>query len=256
MSAPARADGMRPRIGTAGWPIPKQHAAAFSASGSNLERYARRFNAVEVNSSFHRPHRRATYQRWAASVPIDFAFAVKAPREITHNLRLAGVDEGLETFLDETAGLGAKLGVLLFQLPPRFAFDAETARAFLAALRARHDGHVAFEPRHATWFAQRAEDLLIEHRIARVAADPAVVPAAAEPGGWPRLHYIRLHGSPRIYWSEYSAEQIGCHAAKMERAQAEGRAGWCIFDNTAAGAATANALALRRLVPTARPAGS
>ena len=66
MSEPAHAE---PRIGTAGWSIPRQHAAAFPAGGSHLERYAQRFNAVEINSSFYRPHRRATYERWAASVP-------------------------------------------------------------------------------------------------------------------------------------------------------------------------------------------
>ena len=131
---------LRPRIGTAGWSIPKQHAAAFPASGSHLERYAQRFNAVEINSSFYRPHRRATYERWAATVPEDFAFAVKAPRAITHDARLTDAEPALDRFLGEATGLGGKLGPLLFQLPPSFAFDPRTARAFLKMLRARHDG--------------------------------------------------------------------------------------------------------------------
>jgi uncharacterized protein YecE (DUF72 family) len=237
-----------PRIGTAGWSIPKQHAAAFPAGGSHLERYAQRFNAVEINSSFYRPHRRGTYARWAASVPADFLFAVKAPRAITHELRFAGAQAALDRFLGEIAGLGAKLGVLLFQLPPRFAFDAETVDAFLAALRARHDGPVAFEPRHASWFAPRAEALLIEHRIGRVAADPAVVPAAAQPGGWLHLQYMRLHGSPRVYWSVYDGAQIAAYGKRVRAAAGSGRTTWCIFDNTAARAATDNALALSALV--------
>lgn len=237
-----------PRIGTAGWSIPKRHAAAFPASGSHLERYAQRFNAVEINSSFYRPHRRTTYQRWAASVPGDFRFAVKAPRTITHELRLIGAEIALDRFLDEAAGLGAKLGVLLFQFPPRFAFDAGTIDAFLTALRARHAGPVAFEPRHATWFAPRAEELLVEHRIARVAADPAVVPTAAEPGGWLHLHYLRLHGSPRVYWSGYDGAQTAAYGERVRAAAGQGRTTWCIFDNTAAGAATENALALSALV--------
>lgn len=227
-----------PRIGTAGWSIPKQHAAAFPAGGSHLERYARRFNAVEINSSFYRPHRRATYERWAASVPEGFAFAVKAPRAITHDARLAGCTPALERFLDEAAGLGSKLGPLLFQLPPSFAFDARKARAFLKALRARHAGAVVWEPRHASWFTRRAEDLLAGYRVARVAADPAVAAAAAEPGGWDGLTYFRLHGAPRVYYSDYGAEAIARYARRMT-AHA-----WCIFDNTALGAATANALAL------------
>ena len=229
-----------PRIGTAGWSIPKQHAAAFPVSGSHLERYARRLNAVEINSSFYRPHRRATYERWAATVPEDFAFAVKAPRAITHDARLADVKAMLDRFLGEATGLGGKLGPLLFQLSPSFAFDARITRAFLKILRTRHDGAVVWEPRHATWFTPRAEDLLAAHRVSRVAADPAVVPAAAEPGGWDGLRYFRLHGAPRIYYSDYGADDIARYAARMT-AQS-----WCIFDNTALGAATVNALALAK----------
>jgi len=229
-----------PRIGTAGWSIPKQHAAAFPASDSHLERYAQRFNAVEINSSFYRPHRRATYERWAATVPENFAFAVKAPRAITHEARLIDAERVLDRFLDEAGGLGSKLGPLLFQLPPSFAFDLRGTRAFLKLLRARHAGRAVWEPRHATWFTPRAEDLLAEYRVARVAADPAVVPAAAEPGGWRGLRYFRLHGAPRIYYSDYAADDIARYAQRMSAKS------WCIFDNTALGAATGNALALTK----------
>src|SRR5690349_10182868 len=107
-----------PRIGCAGWAIPKQHAVLFPSSGSQLERYAQRFNAVEINSSFYRPHLPATYARWAASTADDFSFAVKMPKVITHMRRLAGAAEPLERFLDEVGSLGAKLGPLLLQLPP------------------------------------------------------------------------------------------------------------------------------------------
>jgi uncharacterized protein YecE (DUF72 family) len=236
----ARASLSAPRIGTAGWSIPKQHAAAFPAASSHLERYAQRFNAVEINSSFYRPHRRATFERWAAAVPQGFALAVKAPRAITHDARLVNAKDALNQFLDEAAGLGGKLGPLLFQLPPSFAFDLRCVRAFLKTLRARHDGTVVWEPRHATWFTPRAEELLAEYRIARVAADPAVVPAAAEPGGWDGLRYFRLHGAPRVYYSDYGADDIARYAARMTARS------WCIFDNTALGAATANALALAK----------
>jgi uncharacterized protein YecE (DUF72 family) len=238
------ARGTRLRIGTAGWSIPKQHVAAFPKSGSHLERYAQRFNAVEINSSFYRPHRRATYERWAASVPEDFSFAVKLPREITHERRLVDAKVALDAFLAQVTGLGKKLGVVLVQLPPSFAFDAPATSAFFAALRERYAGDIAFEPRHATWFTPRAEKMLTDQRIARVAADPAIVPAAAEPGGWTGLHYVRLHGAPRIYYSDYPPVRIAHYQARLEHAIAEGAAAWCIFDNTALGAATGNALAL------------
>ena len=236
------------RIGCAGWTIPKAHAASFPPSGSHLARYAQVFRAVEINSSFHRPHRRATYERWASSVPDEFTFAVKAPKTITHQLRLAGAEAELDEFLAQARGLGQKLGPVLVQLPPKLGFDADAARAFFAALRARHDGDVVCEPRHPDWFAPPADDVLAQFRIARVAADPAIVPAAGEPGGSKELIYMRLHGSPRVYWSDYAPEQIDRFAEKLVRAARDARSVWCIFDNTASGAATGNALAMRARV--------
>jgi uncharacterized protein YecE (DUF72 family) len=227
------------RIGTAGWTIPKPHAGAFPSEGSHLARYAQRFNAVEINTSFHRPHRTTTYARWAATVPPDFAFAVKLPRTITHERRLIAAEREVEDFLAQAGGLGEKLAVLLVQLPPRLAFEAADATRFFTALRSRYDGDVALEPRHAGWFTPQVEALLIEHRIARVAADPAVVPAAAAPGGWAGLSYVRLHGTPRVYYSTYPQDALARYAAALR--QAPGRA-WCIFDNTVAGAAAINAL--------------
>ena len=105
-------------VGTAAWTIPAQHAHGFPPEGSHLERYSRRFPAVEINSSFYRPHRPSTYQRWASTVPAHFRFAVKVPKEITHLRRLANADEPLERFLAEAGALGEKLGPLLLQLPP------------------------------------------------------------------------------------------------------------------------------------------
>ncbi len=237
----------RLRIGCAGWAIPRQYAETFPGSGSHLERYARRLTAVEINSSFYRPHRRATYERWAAAVPEDFAFAVKAPREITHRLRLGSAETALDAFLGQVSGLGEKLGPLLFQLPPSLCFHKASVGAFFALLRRRFDGNVVCEPRHPGWFTVEVEALMAEFRISRVAADPAVVAAAAEPGGWNGLRYLRLHGSPRVYYSEYTTDQLERFAHLVISASA---AAWCIFDNTAAGAAIANALALqRRLQP-------
>lgn len=95
-------------VGTAAWTVPAQHAEFFSGEGSHLKRYSRRFLAVEINSSFYRPHRPSTYQRWAATVPPGFRFAVKVPKEITHARRLVNAGEPLERFLSEVASLGSK----------------------------------------------------------------------------------------------------------------------------------------------------
>jgi uncharacterized protein YecE (DUF72 family) len=232
-------------LGTAGWNIRRDHADRFSSEGTHLTRYASLFNAVEINSCFYRPHRFSTYERWAGSVPEDFRFAVKLPKVITHESRLAGAVPALDRFLEETSGLGAKLGPILVQLPPSFAFDAAVASPFFADLRARFNGEVVLEPRHESWFTDDVETMLVEHRIARVAADPARVPRAAEPGGYDGIVYIRLHGSPRIYYSAYPTEFLERVSQAIEGSTARGISTWCIFDNTALGAATSDAFTVK-----------
>jgi len=212
--------------------------------GSHLERYASVFNVVEINTSFYRPHRRATYERWAASVPDDFAFAVKLPKAITHEARLVVDAEPIERFLEETAGLGGKRGPILIQLPPSLGFDEAIAEAFFRLLRKRTEAALACEPRHRGWFTPMADALLVRHRVARVAADPAPVAGAGEPGGWTGLRYTRLHGSPEMYRSAYDVETIAGYA---RAASAGGVESWTIFDNTMVGAATVNALEMRGL---------
>jgi uncharacterized protein YecE (DUF72 family) len=164
-------------VGCATWAIGSANEQLLPPGPSNLARYARALTAAEVNSSFHRSHRHATWGRWARSVGPSFRFAVKLPKQITHERRLRDVSEPLA--------------------------------AFLAA-----------------------------RRVARVAADPAVVPCAAEPGGWDGLRYFRLHGSPVTYRSPYPPEFLDRVAAQLRPGD------WCIFDNTASGAALPNALQL------------
>ncbi len=192
------------RVGCTGWALPATSDADFPQSGRYLERYARRFRTVEISSSFYRHHLPRTYARWAATVPADFRFAVKLPRAVTHDARLgpAGLPD-LDRLLAEVEHLGERLGPLLVQLPPSLAFDAARAAA------------IACEPRHPSWFTGAADALLAEARIARVAADPALMPAAACPGGWTGLAYHRLHGSPIIYRSPYPALALDAYAATL-----------------------------------------
>jgi uncharacterized protein YecE (DUF72 family) len=235
-------------LGVAGWSIRREHRDKFSQSGTHLQRYASVFNAVEINSCFYRPHRFSTYERWAASVPDAFRFAVKLPKAVTHEARLVDAGPTVERFLAETAGLGAKRGPILVQTPPSLSFDEEIAHRFFRELRHRFDGDVVFEPRHETWFTPEVESMLVELRVARVAADPARVPAAALPGGCDRLVYVRLHGSPRIYYSAYPPEELERITGTVESKADLGISTWCIFDNTALGAATADALTVRSLL--------
>lgn len=233
-------------IGTAGWSIASRYAAEFPASGTHLERYSTRLDCVEINSSFYRPHRPETYRRWAASVPDGFRFAVKVPKTITHEARLAGAEAALDRFLKEIDGLGGKLGVLLVQLPPHLRFDAGTAEGFFRALRERTASHVALEPRHASWFGQEAETLMANYRIARVAADPSRAAGGDRPAGWPNLAYFRMHGTPEVYYSDYGPERLAAIGSRLARSAASGAEVWCIFDNTANGYALGNALSLSR----------
>lgn len=228
------------RIGCAGWSIGRDVAASFPGDGSHLERYARVLNAVEINSSFYKPHQASTYARWADSVPDDFRFAVKLPRSISHDQRLIEVEALLTAFAGQANTLGGKLGCILVQLPPSLRLDTGVADAFLTDLRQHFACAIACEARHGSWFGDDATALLQAHGITRVIADP---PAGA-PGPFvptTDMVYARLHGSPRMYYSSYADAYLDQVATWIT-----GRDAWCIFDNTASGAALPNALDLQR----------
>jgi uncharacterized protein YecE (DUF72 family) len=236
------------RVGCTGWSLPAGMTEEFPGEGSHLARYAGRFRAVEISSSFYRHHLPRTYARWAATVPADFRFAVKLPRAVTHEARLGPAGRpSLQRFLAEVAELGDRLGPLLAQLPPSLPFDTERTSAFFADLAARTDAALVCEPRHPSWFTGAADALLAELRVARVAADPSVAPAAAHPGGWGGLVYRRLHGSPAVYRSPYPPAALAALAAAVA-GEAERAPVWCFFDNTAEGAAPRDALTLMALL--------
>lgn len=226
-----------PVIATAAWSIPKPVAHRFPETGSGLERYAAVFDGVEVNSTFYRHHRPATFERWAEAVPDRFRFAVKIPREITHEARLRDIAGRFDAFMEEISGLGGKLGPLLCQLPPSLGFGAAEAEKAFEAMRGAFAGTLVIEPRHKSWALPAAEAALQRHAVERVLADPAPV--------WPvsTFHeapkYVRLHGAPKIYHSSYSDAQIRFFGERLAPAS------WCVFDNTASGAAIENALAMR-----------
>jgi uncharacterized protein YecE (DUF72 family) len=243
--APLRHPG-RVYIGTAGWALPRIHQAHFGANGTHLERYSAVFSATEINSSFYRPHRLSTYERWAASTPEHFRFSVKAPKTVSHAIGLATPE--LDAFFAESAGLGAKLGSILIQLPPKRAFVEADARQLLSAFRDRTNCGIVLEPRHASWFTEEVNDLLVDLKVARVAADPPRAPRADIPDGWSGLTYYRLHGSPVIYRSEYGEQRLKSIAQSVLAAMKSGSEPWCIFDNTTSYAATGDALGLLRAV--------
>ena len=228
-------------VGCAGWSLPPHEKHRFPEDGSHLARYAGCFSAVEINSSFYQAHRSETYARWAASVPAEFRFSVKFPKVITHERRLKNVRKTLTPFIESVTELGDKLGALLLQLPPSFEFERRRATAFFKLLRSMHMDTVVLEPRHATWFHAKAVDLCKAFGIGYVVADPAPVAGADALEAWTDIVYFRLHGSPRMYFSPYSAEYLESLAARLDEVAARGHPVWCIFDNTGMGTATGNA---------------
>jgi uncharacterized protein YecE (DUF72 family) len=240
-------------VGTAAWSNPPSERLRRHDGVSHLEHYATQFCAVEINSSFYRSHRRVTYQSWREATPARFRFSVKMPRTVTHDCALHNCRAELKQFLAEVAGLGRKLQVILVQTPASLAFEAAVASRFFWELNRLETCQIACEPRHPSWWTPRADAVLRRLGVARVAADPARNSEAASPGGAQRLVYYRLHGSPRMYYSAYSAEYLQTLAITVTKSESETREVWCIFDNTARHASWDNAQLLRRLIGEALP---
>jgi uncharacterized protein YecE (DUF72 family) len=238
-------------IGTAGWSIPRTSAQRCPTEGTHLQRYARVFPCTEINSSFHRPHAVSTYVKWAASTPGTFRFAVKVPRLITHELKLLRARAPFERFLAESSGLGDQRGPLLVQLPPSFAFERRLATRFFDVVRTHYDGPLVCEPRHPTWFASHPHALMRRYAVTRVVADPPIMAGADVPAGWDGIAYFRLHGAPRMYWSRYDSSYLS-RLATLIRRLSESVDVWCVFDNTATGAALDNAWELQQRLAVAR----
>ena len=232
--------------GTAGWGNPPTEREHRAPEISHLQHYAAHFNAVEINSSFYRSHARETYERWCASTPAGFRFSVKMPRSITHESCLKHCRKELQQFLQETAGLGRKLGVILVQTPASLAFDRAVATRFFKTLAEASTARIAFEPRHPSWFEPGAEATLSDLSVSRVVADPAKCDGAGEPPRDAHLVYYRLHGSPRMYYSAYTEEYLTSLNKRIKALRDESKEVWCMFDNTARHASWDNALSVTR----------
>ncbi len=260
------------RIGISGWSYAGWRGDFYPRGlpqRRELEYAAERLTSVELNGSFYSLQRPTSYRSWREQTPDDFVFAVKGSRFITHLKRLRDVDVPLANFLASgVLALGPKLGPLLWQLPERFAYDAEVVGRFLemlprttteAAERARdHDDRVkdrslteadaerplrhALEFRSPTFDTPRLYEQLSEHGVACVLADTA--------GRWPRVdrdtadfRYVRLHGDAELYASGYSDAALDDWAARITAWARHGDV-YCYFDNDAKGFAPHDAVGL------------
>jgi len=145
---------IRIRVGTSGWNYREWKGSFYPADmkpAAMLLYYSERFGTVEVNATFYRMPTAKAVGGWAAAVPVDFTFVLKAPQRITHFARLRDVDEPVRVFCDVARGLGAHLGPLLFQLPPNFKKDVGRLGDILYMVPP--DLRMAWEFRHESWFA-------------------------------------------------------------------------------------------------------
>lgn len=239
-------------VGTAGWTLPKEYARPFGPQGTHLERYSSLLNAVEINSSFYREHKAITYARWADSVPEDFRFSIKLWKQFTHEQRLQVDKQQLQENLLAVSRLRQKWGCLLVQLPPSLVLDIQIAKTFFSNLRDIYQGPVALEPRHPTWIAESGKRLMQDFALTKVFADPELCPLENSIAG--NIIYYRLHGSPRIYKSDYEIERLKLFLNEINEKKKDKAAAWCVFDNTSYGFATKNALEMTALNISKAPA--
>ncbi|MDQ3100880.1 MAG: DUF72 domain-containing protein [Bacteroidota bacterium] len=231
------------RIGTAGCSIPSRYQEYFTVGEDHLSRYSAVLNAVEINSTFYRAPRPSTIQRWLDAVPASFRFSLKLSKSITHELRFVNAQHQIDEFVKIVECFSDRAGPILIQIPPSLEY-CDAVVTGLEQLRDRFSGAVVFEPRNVSWLLPEAETFLRELKIGRVAADPARAPALAHPSGHGSTVYFRWHGSPVIYRSAYSMEAIQELSTSIQDAASTADQVWVIFDNTASGAATLDALTL------------
>lgn len=189
-------------------------------------------------------------------MPTSFRFAVKVPRAITHEAALCSPRAALDVFFGDVRGLGSKLGPVLVQLPASVLFQPRRVAAFFRTMRQLHGGDVVCEPRHESWYEPAASAVFADYDIARVQADPLRPANARAPDESSSLLYFRWHGSPRRYWSAYDDERLSRLTTQVTNSLVS-RSTWCMFDNTASGAAAGNALRLAAmLAPRSKREGS
>jgi uncharacterized protein YecE (DUF72 family) len=206
--------------------------------------YAGEFDSVEINNSFYRLPADETLRKWMAVTPPSFVFAFKASRYLTHMKKLTDPAEPLGRMLRSAKLLQPKLGPVLFQLPPRWRLNLERFRSFLALLPA--DGRFAVEFRDRSWFVEPVYQVLREHGVAVCLYEFGDFRSPMEITG--DFVYIRLHGPAGPYAGLYDEAALSFWADRLRAWDAEGRDGYCYFDNDQRGYAVRNASQLNKML--------
>ena len=240
-------------IGTSGWVYSDWQERFYPAELPGKERlsfYARHFGTTEVNYSFYRIPRPATYRNWAVQVPEKFLFAVKAHRSITHIRRLKNAGDVWKEFLKNALELGAKLGPILLQLPPSLRADASLLENLLSGIRKKaptHELRVAIEFRHASWFETGIFDLMRAYGTCLVMAHSERYPLSPNEATADFV-YIRLHGPGQMFASKYSLEELALWARIIRMWAQKGKTVFVYFNNDFHAGAVENAQALSSML--------
>ncbi len=142
---------------------------------SFLRSYARAFDTVEVDSTFYAIPPSSTVRGWVARTPSTFTFALKLPREITHDRRFQHVQDVFNEFVDRARELGERLGPILIQCGPDFSpLELPALRSFLEHLP--RDLHFAIEFRQRAWIRDDVLALLRAHNVALALSDGRWIP--------------------------------------------------------------------------------
>jgi uncharacterized protein YecE (DUF72 family) len=241
------------RIGTSGWHY-KHWIGRFYPSHSSgpamLNYYVQHFDTVELNNSFYKLPDISVFRSWREAVPDQFCFSVKASRFITHNKKLKDPQNALDNFLPRAEVLGAKLGPVLFQLPPRWKLNLERLQQFLAALPRYHQ--YTFEFREPSWNTSEVFDLLRTYNAAYCIYQLGWFKSPIElTADWA---YIRLHGPGGKYQGSYTGAQLTAWANRIVHWSSRLKSIYVYFDNDDSAYAAFNALALKRLIQQRLPA--
>ncbi len=235
-------------IGTSGWNYPHWKTRFYKNTPKSkwLLYYASQFNSLEINSTFYRLQSQTTFQRWRNETPDNFRMSIKANRYLTHNKRLKNADDSIMLEKSHASALEPKLAVVLWQLPANFGINADRLNQFVNALKHWDTVRHAMEFRHDSWFNDTTAELLTQNSIAVCQSDA---------GDWPCWQqvttdfvYIRLHGKPRTYASNYSIATLNKWASQIRLWLKQQRDVYVYFDNDADTRAPFNALTLRNLL--------
>jgi uncharacterized protein YecE (DUF72 family) len=229
-------------VGTSGWQYRHWRGRFYPQSVAAprwLEHYAARFDTVEVNNTFYRLPKPATFRAWAQRVPDQFGFAIKASGYLTHYRRLREPEEPVNRLLDHAAPLGNHLSVVLLQLPPDMKAEPERLDATLRAFAGRV--RVAVEPRHDSWWSDDVRAVLTEHRAALCLADRGskLVTPEWRTTDWT---YVRLHFGRARPASCYGPVALRSWARRLVDGFGPDASGYVYFNNDGNGCALRDAV--------------